>query len=85
MRTGVRFLAYAAFIIAGVVMFGFEMVWFDRWWGLAGVTVGVILAPLAAAFPFIYLAREGFSVLYFGVWAAGLVAVVLATAVDDDV
>lgn len=60
------------FWIAGVIMVGFEIYWFHEWWGLPGVLGAIVVPPLAALFPFIYLVMEGFSPLYFGIWALGL-------------
>lgn len=60
------------FYSSGLVMIIFELYWFAQWWGAIGVVAGLLIPPLAALFPFIYLFVEGFSVLYFGVWALGL-------------
>lgn len=50
--------------------------------GQLRLLVGIIAPPIAAAFPFIYLAKEGFSLLYFSVWAAGIGGALLASADD---
>lgn len=61
-------------------MFGLEVYWLNSWWGSTGVLVGVFGVPLVATiFPFLYWAKEGFSLMYFVIWAAGLVGIVLAS------
>jgi hypothetical protein len=62
---------------SGAVMLLFELYWFTQWWGTGGLLLAVFAPPVAAIFPFIYLVMEGFSALYFGVWAAGLVGAFL--------
>lgn len=64
---------------SGIVLFIFEMVWFYRWWDVGGVIVAFFVPPLAALFPFIFLFKEGFSLLYFGVWAVGLLGMYIAS------
>lgn len=66
----------AIFWLSGVIMLAFEVYWFAQWWGMAGVIVSFVVPPLAAVFPFIYLVKEGFSLLYFGVWAIGIAGAV---------
>jgi hypothetical protein len=83
MRTLVRGLGYILAVGAGLAMLIFEVVWFYRWWGLLGGLVG-LLPPIAVLFPFIYLVREGFNALYFGLWAASLVGVGLVVAANAD-
>lgn len=62
------------FYLAGFALWAFEMIWFYAWWGGAGVAVAFFIPPLAALFPFIFLFKEGVSVLYFSVWAVGIAA-----------
>lgn len=75
-------LGNAIFLVSGLAMYVFEVMWFARWWDSFGLLVGIIAPPIAAAFPFIYLAKEGFSLLYFSVWAAGIGGALLASADD---
>lgn len=65
------------FVAAGIPLYIFEVVWFARWWDGLGLIIGVFLPPVAAFFPLVYLAKEGFSAFYFGLWAIGLLGVVL--------
>ncbi len=64
----------AIWIICGLLMYVFEIYWFSKWWGGIGALVAIMVPPLSILFPFIYLAKEGFSILYFGLWAVALVA-----------
>lgn len=82
-RTAMGFVGWGVFALAGVLMFLFEIYWFNEWWGGAGVAVAVFVPPIAAFFPFIFLALEGFSLVYFGVWAVGLAGVGLTALADD--
>jgi hypothetical protein len=66
------------FWACGLAVIVFETIWFYRWWGLLGAIVSVFIPPLALVFPFVYLAREGFSALYFGLWGLGLVGLFIA-------
>ena len=75
------------FFLAGIPMYIFEIYWFSQWWDAVGVAVGVFVPPVAAVFPFIYLFKEGFdsgAVLYFGIWAIGLLGLILAAVIDTD-
>ena len=76
-------LGMTTFILSGIALFVFELYWFNIWWGGFGVFVGVFLAPAAALFPFIYLALEGFSPFYFGLWGLGFAGGLLAGALSD--
>jgi hypothetical protein len=67
---------------SGILMFIFEMVWFFRWWDVGGLMAAVFIPPLAIAFPFVFLVKEGFSLLYFGLWGAGLAAAAMETRDD---
>lgn len=71
-------------IISGIVMVLFEVFWFYQWWGFAGVIASLVLFPLAAIFPFIYLVKEGFSMLYFGVWGLGILGIILGSEKDSN-
>jgi hypothetical protein len=75
----VRLLGYLAFWGAGIVLFVIELGWFSTWWGGLGVLGAISLPPLAAAFPFIYLALEGFDPNYFAIWAIGLAGMFAVT------
>ncbi len=70
------------FWVSGAIMFLFELYWFMQWWELGGVIAAVLIPPLAVVFPFVFLIKEGFSALYFGVWAAGLLGMFVGT-LDD--
>ena len=50
-----------------------------KWWGLVGVVIALILAPLTGAiFPFIYWIKESlFPTFYFVVWGFGILAIIL--------
>lgn len=73
-------LGYVLLTGSGLVMLIFELIWFYRWWDVLGVIIAIVVAPIAAVFPFIYLVKEGFSLLYFGVWAVGLVGAAMAAS-----
>jgi hypothetical protein len=75
-------LGSALFFIAGAVLFIFEIYWFNQWWGGTGVVIAVLVPPVAAFFPLHYFAREDFSVLYFGIWAAALAGMGVASLVE---
>jgi len=62
------------FYLSGFALWAFEMIWFFEWWGGAGIAVAFFIPPLAALFPFIFLIKEGVSLLYFFIWAVGITA-----------
>ena len=64
----------AILISCGLLIYVFEIYWFSKWWGGIGALVAIMFPPLSVLFPFIYVAKEGFSILYFGLWAVALVA-----------
>ncbi|MFP4149823.1 MAG: hypothetical protein ACLFUG_04705 [Nitriliruptoraceae bacterium] len=74
-----RPLGYVLFYGAGLILFALEVYWFTVWWGGLGLFIGLFVAPIAALFPFIYLFMEGFSLLYFGLWAVGIVGAAIAS------
>jgi hypothetical protein len=76
-----RALGMVLFFGAGVVMFAFQVQFFYQWWG-KGAAAAFFVPPLAAIFPFIYLFKEGFSLLYFGVWAVGILGMIIASSDD---
>lgn len=78
-----RGIGIAVFMICGIVMFVFEIIWFTRWWGGVGTLIGFFVPPVAAFFPFIYLFKEGFSLLYFGLWGLGIIAMGFGFWGDD--
>ena len=69
--------------LPGLVLFLFELYWFSEWWGMGGVIASVAIPPLAALFPFIYLVKEGFSLLYFGLWGVCLLGLMLVASSDE--
>ena len=70
-------LGAVTFVGAALVMYGFQTIWFNEWWSTTGLLASIMLPPVVAAFPFIYVAKEGFDALYFGAWMVGLVAMLL--------
>lgn len=83
MRGLLRAVGFLLFFGAGAATYVFEIMWFYRWWDTVGAIVGAVAAPVAVLFPFIYLVKEGFSVLYFGLWGIALAGVALVGVVDD--
>lgn len=70
-----RFIIVVGVVLFGLsalAMFGFQVYWFYYWWGKLGALVGLLLASLSAVFPFLYLYKEEFSLVYFAVWGAGI-------------
>lgn len=80
----VLFLCNVAWFVSGLLTFGFYVYWCFKWWGAIGAVAAVLVAPLCIAFPFIYLAKEGFSFFFFGVWGIGILALMLAGALRPD-
>ena len=71
-------LAGTVFIASSLALGGFMFYWFYSWWGVLGVIGGIMVPPLIAVFPFIYLYLEGPSLLLFGLWGTGAVAAMIA-------
>lgn len=71
-------LGIATAVISTLTLFLFKLYWFGVWWGGVGVLGGIVFAPLAAIFPFIFLLKEGLSLVYFGIWIAGIAGGALA-------
>lgn len=75
-----RVIGGVVFFVAGILMFIIELFWFNYWWGTPGLLGGIFVPPLAAAFPFIFLVKEGaFSLFYFGLWGIGIIGALLAS------
>ena len=69
-------LGFGVFLVSALGMIGLWVVWMLEWLGWPGLLLGVVTAPLASVFPFVYWAVEGvFSWPYFAFWAAGVVGV----------
>lgn len=66
--------SYVVLVGAAVIMYGLQVMWFTMWWGSAGALVGFYVPFLVVVFPFIYLLKEGFSFIYFGLLAIGIIA-----------
>lgn len=77
-------IGYGIFAIAGIWMWIAEIIAFARWWDLVGILVAVFIPPIAALFPLIFWIKEGvFPILYFVVWGAGILGMVLASLGKD--
>lgn len=75
-----RQLGSVVFYVAGIAMLAFEVFWFSQWWGIVGTVIALAVPPITAVFPFIYLFMEGFSPLYFGLWAVALAGAAVGRA-----
>ena len=76
--------AWSGFFVAAAYLLGFQMYWCGKWWGFFGSLAALVFAPIAGViFPFVYLAKVGFSWSYFGAWAAGLACMLIAALVSD--
>lgn len=65
---------------AGIVTWFFMMGSLYTWWGGLGILGGIILAPGVILFPFLYWLMEGaFPIMYFGVWAVGILGLIIAS------
>ncbi len=79
-----KIIGISLFVISGVVMFIAELMYCLKWWGGAGLLIGIFGGPIITVlFPFILLAKEGFSLFYFGTWAVGLVGAILTGLKGD--
>lgn len=79
-----RAIGVVFLLSSGAAMYLFEIYWFYQWWGGTGLLIAVMAAPVSAIFPFIYLLREGFSALYFGTWAVGILGIILLRLTDKE-
>ena len=74
-------IGMVVFVIASLVLWYFTMSGFYEWWGSGGVIAGFVLAPISAVYPFLFWFKEGvFPVLYFAVWAVGIVGYVVSSS-----
>lgn len=80
-----KYFGIGLFFLAGIIMYIIEIVNFNSWWGLDGIVIGVIVAPLAVLFPFIYWIKVGiFPFFYFIIWAAGLLGLFIPALLDNE-
>ncbi len=80
-----KIVGYVLFALAGLLMYISEVVYFARWWDLIGIIVSVFIPPIAVFFPLIFWVKEGsFPTLYFIIWVAGIVGLVLASLASKD-
>ena len=78
-------LGTVLFVVAATVMFLAEVTYCYRWWGTSGIFLGIVTGPIfIVAFPFILYFKEGFSLLYFGAWAAGLFGIFITWTSRSD-
>ena len=84
MRNVMRVFGWVLFIGCGLIMFIFQLSWFHTWWGRGGLFVGLFVPPAAALFPYIFLAKEGFSAFFFGLWTLGIAGLSLPALLDRD-
>jgi hypothetical protein len=80
MRGGLSGVGLAIFLLAGFPMLYFYLITLYHWWGLLGVTAGLVVAPLSLIFPFVYWGIEGSApVTYLAWWGVGLAGLALMT------
>lgn len=72
-------LGMLLFFACGVSVYLIEIVWFFRWWGNVGAFVGVLFPPAGLVFPFLYSAKEEFSLSFFGLWAGAIVGMIIVS------
>lgn len=75
-------LGFGTLLLSSLLLFLLSLYWFYVWWGILGVFAGIVVAPLAAIFPFIFLFKEGFSLFYFGIWIIGIAGRILAVSLS---
>jgi len=66
--------------VSGLLLYAFEVYWFIQWWGFFGGLIGFFVPPITIVFPFIYLAKEGFSFFFFTTWAVGILALIISSS-----
>lgn len=79
MRTVLKAVGYVIFFGAGVWMWVYAMIWFNRWWGSGGLVIAIFVPPVGELFPFIYWFKESFPSSYFVIWGVGLLGILLAS------
>jgi hypothetical protein len=73
--------------LSGAYIFFFYLLKLFDWWGFWGVIGGIIVAPGALLFPFLFWFMEGyFPWMIFSVWAVGMLAMYAAgfALIDDE-
>lgn len=72
-------VAWAIGGLCQIAILVFEVYWCYKWWDTGGLVVGILGGPIIAlVFPFLFWIKEGFSLLYFGLWTAGIVVLTYA-------
>ncbi len=64
-----------------VLLFGFQLLAFYTWWGGTGLLLALLLGPIVAVLPLVYLVVEGFTgyfLLLAIIWLVGLVGLLLS-------
>jgi len=75
----VSLAAFLTFLASALVLIVLWVVTLVRWLGWLGLPLGVVSAPLAAVFPFVYRAVEGtFPELGLRVWIVSLLGVAIS-------
>ena len=78
MRTIGAVIGYLMWIGAGIIMFIFWFMAMSKWLGFLGGILAFILTPGIVVFPIVYWFVEGvFPSLYFIVWGAGIVGLII--------
>ena len=79
MRTIGKIIGYLMWIGAGILMFIFWFMAMNKWLGLLGSILAIILTPGLVIFPIVFWIVEGiFPSFYFIVWGVGIVGLIIA-------
>jgi hypothetical protein len=79
MRKALAVSGFLIYSLSGVVLWILMTFAFVHWWGSIGIVAGFIFTPGIVVFGFIFwLVEHTFPILYFEVWALGILGIVIA-------
>lgn len=77
--TTVSLIGLVAFFVSALTMVGFWIIALTEWLGWIGTVVGVLAAPAAVAYPFVYwIVEQAPRALHFWIWGGGVVGLIVA-------
>lgn len=78
MKSIIRFIGNALWIISGILMFIFWIGAMSRWLGFIGFVLALLLTPGLVIFPIVFwIVEKTFPTFYFIMWIIGIIGAII--------
>ncbi len=85
MRASLKFFGNILRYGCGLILFLLWVVFMTRWLGWVGSILAFVLTPGLVVFPLVFwIVEKVFPVMYFIIWAFGMIGVMIVAFVSDD-